>query len=160
MKKIAKRFVAFVLVMVMALLPTSTAFAVGSADDVCDTGNVTIEPVDAPPVDALQPRMSVATLQESRSGGNFTLQVSIPAGKTAKSIYFCGNKNGGGANTTMNIGGSGIVSGATNVPVNGQWYKISSSAMNFTGPSTLTWNAGFKDTSTTYNLAFILYDHA
>lgn len=155
MKKITKRLVAFALVMVMALLPTSTAFAVEAANNVCDTGNITIEPVDA-----LQPRMSVATLQESRSGGNFTLQVSIPAGKTAKSIYFCGNKNGGGANTTMNIGGSGIVSGATNVPVNGQWYKISSSAMNFTGPSTLTWNAGFKDTSTTYNLAFILYDHA
>lgn len=83
--------------------------------------------------------------------GSGMIYVSIPSGCTAKRLYFIGNKDGGGANTTANISGlSGVVN---NVPVNGTWSLISSANMVSYGPNTIQVYVELADKSTTYNIA-------
>lgn len=141
------------LVTLMAMLPTATAFATSAPASYDNSSVQSLQYYQTVREDPSK-KLTIATQTVSKSGDNFTVTIDIPAGETARSIYFLGNKEGGGANTSLIISGHAVIN-FTEAPINGQWYRISYSGLNFTGSTTITLQCSITS-SGTYNSILVV----
>lgn len=103
------------------------------------------------------PAFAGATVPGAVDSG--VVYINIPAGYTARCIRFIGNKEGGGANTTISFLGSGISVYGSSAPLNGTFSTISASSMSISGSTTLVISYDIADNSQAYNLVFAVYDY-